>query len=148
MRRSYLKFGLAAAVVVLASGCATGPKHSEVAARFPAVKSGEGRIYFYRNSTFGAAVQPEIRLNGQVVGKSQPNGFFFVDRAAGNYVASSSTETEKTLSFTLQPGETKYVKSSIGFGLVVGRAVLDLVAPTQGAADISNLSYTGTLAGK
>lgn len=109
------------AVVVLAtlmSGCASGVKYSEMASSIPTLKADQGRIYFFRSSSmFGAAIQPEIRLNDKVVGKSQPGGFFYVDRPAGQYRAASSTETEKTLSFSLDAGETKYVRTAASFGL-------------------------------
>ncbi len=119
MRRSFLKFTLALTAAALVSGCATGVKHAEMAASMPKPKAGEGRIYFFRPSTFGLALQPNILLNGQLVGQSKAGGFFFVDKPAGKYVASASTETENSLSFTLDPGETKYFRVSIGFGLVV-----------------------------
>ena len=145
MRRSvFLKAGLAAAALVLVSGCATGIKHEQMASGMPSLKSGEGRIYFFRSSSMvGAAVQPEIRLNGQVVGTSKPGGFFYLDRPAGNYVAAASTETEKSVSFTLQPGETKYIRSSVSFGLVVGRVVLEPETPEKAKAELGSLSYTG-----
>lgn len=144
MRRIFLKMALAAAAAALGSGCATGVKHSDMAAGMPSLKAGEGRIYFFRSSSMmGAAVQPEIRLNGQKVGESKPGGFFYVDRPAGNHVASTSTETEKTVSFTLQPGETKYIRSSVSMGLMVGRIVLELESPEKARAELGSLSYTG-----
>jgi hypothetical protein len=131
------------------AGCATGIKHDQMASGMPSLKSGEGRIYFFRsNSIVGAAVQPDIRLNGQVVGASKPGGFFYVDRPAGSYVASASTETEKTLSFTLQAGETKYIRSSPSFGVLVGRIVLEPETAEKAKAELGSLSYTGTVAGK
>jgi hypothetical protein len=149
MKRTFLKFAALAAVVALAAGCATGVKHSEMAAKIPSLKAGEGRIYFMRSaSPVGAAIQPDIRLNGQVIGTSKPGGFFYVDRPAGSYVAGASTETEKTLSFALRAGETKYVRSTIGFGLVAGRNVLELETPEKARAELADLAYTGTVAGK
>jgi hypothetical protein len=52
--------------VLLLQGCAaTGPKSTEMTAALNAVPGGYGRIVFYRvNSVMGAAVQPEIRLDG------------------------------------------------------------------------------------
>jgi hypothetical protein len=145
MRRMFLKFAMATAALALVSGCATGMKHDQMASSMPSVKPGEGRIYFLRSSSMvGAAIQPEIRLDGQVVGNSKPGGFFFVDRPAGNHVASASTETEKTVSFTLQPGETKYIRSSIGFGLLVGRVILEPETPAKAQAELGSLSYTGS----
>jgi hypothetical protein len=149
MRRIFLKMALVAAGAALVTGCATGVKHSDMAAGIPSLKSGEGRIYFFRSSSMvGAAVQPEIRLDGQRVGESKPGGFFYVDRPAGNHVASSSTETEKTVSFTLQPGETKYIRSSVSLGLLIGRVILELETPEKAKAEIESLSYTGGVAAK
>jgi hypothetical protein len=146
-RRLVLAATLAGAALL--AGCATGPKYSEVAKSIPAIKSGEGRVYFFRsNSMVGAAVQPDIRLNGQVVGSSKPGGFFYVDRPAGKYVAAASTETEKTASFTLDPGETKYLRSSPSFGVLVGRIVLEIEDPKKAQAEIETLSLVGGAATK
>ncbi|MNV73415.1 hypothetical protein D3C71_1665630 [compost metagenome] len=132
------------ALSFLMAGCASGVKHSEMASSIPSLKSGEGRVYFLRSaSMFGAAVQPDLRLNNEVVGESKPGGFFFVDRPAGKYVASAATETEKTLSFVLDSGETKYVRSSPSMGLMVGRVVLELKTPEKAKEDLASLSYTG-----
>ncbi|RAS05035.1 DUF2846 domain-containing protein [Cupriavidus alkaliphilus] len=134
--------GLAASSLL--AGCASGVKHADMAASIPTLKPNEGRVYFLRSaSMFGAAIQPDLRLNNQVVGESKPGGFFFVDRPAGKYVASAATETEKTLSFVLDAGETKYVRSSPSMGLMVGRVVLDLETPEKAQAELASLSYTG-----
>lgn len=147
MRRTVLKMAGAAALVALVAGCASGVKYQDMASSMPSLKSGEGRIYFFRSSSMmGAAIQPEIRLNGAVVGASKPGGFFYVDRPAGNYVASTSTETEKSASFTLQAGETKYLRTSPSFGVMVGRIVVELETPEKAKAELPSLSYTGEMA--
>lgn len=149
MKRTFLKLAFVTVVAGLVSACATGPKFSEVASSMPALKAGDGRIYFFRSSSMiGGAIQPDIRLNGQVVGESKPGGFFYVDRPAGNYVASASTETEKSVSFKLEPGETKYIRSSIGMGLFAGRPVLEPEDPRKANAELASLSYTGSITTK
>jgi len=148
MRRAFLR-SLALFAAVLVAGCATGMKHEQMASSMPAIKSGEGRVYFLRSSSMvGAALQPEIRLDQQVVGQSKPGGFFYVDRPAGNHVASATTEAEKTVSFTLDPGETKYIRSSVGFGLLVGRVILEPETPQKAQEELKSLSYTGTVAAR
>jgi len=140
-----MKLLAVAMLSILAAGCATGTKFSQMSSSIPPVRADEGRVYFMRSSSlFGAAIQPDIRLNGEVVGESKPGGFFYVDRPQGTYQASTSTETEKTLSFTLDAGETKYVRSSPSFGLVVGRIVLDLETPDKALQELPSLSYIGT----
>lgn len=145
MRRTVLKLAGLAAVGLLLAGCAaTGAKYGEMAAAMPGLKPGHGRVYFFRDSSmFGAAVQPDIRLNGEVVGESKPGGFFFVDRPAGNYSATASTETEKAVTFVLQAGETKYIRTKPQMGLIVGRIILELESPDKAQTELASLSYTG-----
>lgn len=138
------RFVLAAALVGTAAltGCATGPKFAEMSKTIPTLKAGEGRVYFFRSdSMLGAAIQPDIRLNKEVVGSSKPGGFFYVDRPAGSFSAATTTETEKTLSFTLDAGETKYVRSAPHFGVLVGRIVLELEDPAKAQAEVEKLSF-------
>jgi hypothetical protein len=94
---------LAAVILVLLAGCATsGARHAEMRGSLSPPKAGEGRIFFYRAaSPFGAAVQPEIKLDGKVVGSSVPGGFFYVDRPAGAYEAHATTEVDRMVSFAL-----------------------------------------------
>jgi hypothetical protein len=77
-----IRWALLAAVlpVLLIAGCASGPKYTEVMSTIPSLTPPQGRIYFYRPSALGAAVQPDIKLNGQKVGTAKPHGFYFVDR--------------------------------------------------------------------
>jgi hypothetical protein len=129
----------------LLTGCvSSGMKHAELKASLPALKSDEGRVYFYRNSSFvGAAVQPDIQLSGVTVGTSKPGGFFVVDRPAGKYQASASTEVERSLSFTLGGGETKYVRTSPSFGVLVGRINFELVNAPEAESELDSLHLTG-----
>jgi hypothetical protein len=67
--------------------------------------------------------QPPIVLNGDVIGKAIPGGFFFIDRPSGKYTVGIrehllfgayaekiQASIEKT--FTLATGETKYIRIS------------------------------------
>ncbi|AKZ64969.1 hypothetical protein F506_21980 [Herbaspirillum hiltneri N3] len=139
--RPLLAITLLAAVL---TGCASGPKYAEVADAIPAIKPGQGRIYFMRStSVFGGALQPEIQLNNHVVGKSQPGGFFFVDRPAGPYRAKTSTETVMALDFSLYPGEVKYVRTEAAFGLLLARIGFSLLDASIAEEELQDLSYTG-----
>lgn len=144
MKRTFLKLAAVAACTVVLAGCASGVKYQQMAESMPTLKPGEGRIYFFRSSSMaGAALQPEIRLNGVVVGSSKPGGFFFVDRAAGNYVASTATETERTASIALAAGETKYLQTWTSPGIMIGRVHFDIVPAEKALAELPSLSYTG-----
>ena len=144
MKNRLSRFALLAAVMLVAAGCASGPRHAEVASSIPPLKAGEGRIYFYRSSSMvGAAIQPSIVVNGKVVGDSKPGGFFFVDLPPGNVEVSTSTEVEKKATFTLERGQTRYVRTSPSFGVLVGRIVPELVDTATGEAELRETSYIG-----
>ena len=133
-------------------GCvASGPLYKDVAASIPPMPAGKGRIYFYRPDTMlGAAVTADIRLNGRVAGLSERGSFFFVDAKPDSYTVATSTEVERRLTFTLAAGETRYVKTSVSFGALVGRINPELVNADVGKSDILELHYTGgtALSGK
>lgn len=129
---------------ILVTACASGPKLAEIQSGITTPKSGEGRIYFYRSSSmFGAAIQPSIVLNGTVVGNSKPGGFFFVDQAPGPKEVSTTTEVEKKLTFTLDPGQTRYVRTVIGLGIIAGRVYPELVDNATGEKELAEMSYIG-----
>ena len=140
MRMSRVLF--AAFLVVLAfTGCASGPKYAEVRPTLASPAPSQGRIIFYRPSALGAAVQPDIKLNGQKVGTAKPHGFYFVDRAPGNYEVTAATETEKKLTFTLEPRQERFVRLKIQMGLMVGRIVPELVDRSEAESELKDLAY-------
>ena len=136
---------LCALVVSIVTGCAaTGPLYKEVASSFPPVPADKGRVVFYRADTmFGAAITSDIKLNGNVVGKSERASFFYVNEKPGNCVVSTATEVEKQLTFTLAPKETKYVRTSVSFGVLAGRINSELVSPADAKNEVMELHYTG-----
>ncbi len=127
------------------AACATGPKMAEISNRIPVLPPDKGRIWFYRESVFfGDGLQPSVRLNGNKVGDATPNGFFFVDMPPGDYEVATTTEVERRATFTLAAGQERFVKLSIGLGVLVGRVIPELVEPATGRAAMMGLAYTGT----
>lgn len=147
MRALWLPTRSALNVLLLAAalaGCASGPKFSEIKNSIPDLSPDQGRIYVYRPSAFGAAIRPNIRFNGTVVGEMVSRGFFFVDRVPGSYLVSAKTETEANVQVTLQANQTQYVKGSITLGIFVGRPQLELVDGTSALIELQDLGYSGS----
>lgn len=137
------------ATALLLSACASGPKMAEVKDAIPVLAADKGRVYFYRsNSMLGAAIQPSIVMNGTVVGESKPGGFFFVDQTPGSVEVATTTEVEKKLTFALEPQQVRYVRTSVGFGLMVGRVYPELVDAETAVKEIEDTSYIGQPLGK
>lgn len=144
--RAWIGRWLLAVIAAGLVGCsATGPRFSEMADTLPSLGENEGRIYFYRNSIMGAAIQPEVSVNGEVVGKSQPSSFFFIDRPAGTYKAAARTEAEGSIDIVLRARQTAYVEMSISMGLLVGRPAFERVAEAEGRKALPSLAYGGKM---
>lgn len=138
-RRLILRSLVLLCLVAITSGCATsGKTFTEAQGGLPPIATGQGRIFLYRTSVLGAAVQPSVKVNDAVVGSAVPRGFFFVDRPAGDYKISTSTEVERTLSLTLVPGQVRYVRLNIGMGFFVGHVWPELVEDTEGLSEIGS----------
>jgi hypothetical protein len=131
--------------MVLLSGCATGGfSYGEMSGTIPPVQANACRVFFYRSaSMIGAALQPDIRFDAQVVGRSQPGGFFYVDTLPGRHLVTSQTEVEARLEFDLAAGQTMYVASSIGLGILVGRVHLNMKPEPTALSELASLRYTG-----
>ncbi|OYU41734.1 MAG: hypothetical protein CFE44_28080 [Burkholderiales bacterium PBB4] len=121
----------------LVSGCATGPSMSGMKSPVSALEAGKARVYFYRTGIIGAAYQPEVTLNGLVVGKATPRGVYFRDVPPGAYLVTTSM-TKETVSFKLVAGQKQYVRLSYSFGFNI---YPELVNTSNGESESKDLSY-------
>ena len=128
---------------LLLAGCATGAKYNDVKATIPPLAQDNGRIYFYRASSLGAALNPDVKLNGDTVGTAKAKGFFYVDKPPGSYKVETTTEVKRELSLTLDKGQTRYVRFGVSFGFFVGHVYPELVENDAGEKEIVDCHYTG-----
>ncbi len=137
-----IKQGAFIALCCTMAACASGPRFSEMSVTIPSLAADSGRIYVYRTTVLGAAIQPSVKVNGEVVGSAVPDGFFYIDRPPGNYKITTSTEVDRDLSLTLDAAQTRYVRLGISMGFFVGHVYPELVDDAQGQSDLGTLHYT------
>lgn len=124
--------------------CATkGPTFAEMPQAQQGPKPDMARVYVYRSSIVGAAVQPSVMINDQKVGDAVPLGFFYLDEKPGTYRISTATEVERTLDLTLEPGQTAYVRLGISVGFFVGHVYPELVEAETGKKELASCHFTG-----
>jgi len=82
-------------------------------------------------------------MNNEVVGRSVPGGFSYVDRPPGKYAVTTATEVENAVTFQLAAGEMKYIRTTVTPGIIVGHVTPTLEFPEQGQSDIGSLRYVG-----
>ena len=141
--KTAIRFTLLLVLAFSLGACASGQKFSEYKAQIPESNPELGRIYFYRTSVLGAALKPKVVLNNETVGQATAKGFFYVDRAPGEYVVVTSTEVERKASFVLEKGQTRYIRFGVGMGFFVGHVYPELVDEQVGLSEIANCNYTG-----
>lgn len=129
--------------LIMVSCATSGPKYSEMVNSTPPLSNAEGRVYIYRTSALGAAVQPDVKLDGNVVGKAVAKGFFYVDLAAGNHRIATSTEVERELTFHVGEGQTRYVRLDVSMGFFVAHVYPDLVEEEKAVSEIGDCHYIG-----
>src|SRR5437764_4777853 len=74
----------------------------------------QARIWFYRDANpYDSTGTPYVRLNGTVVGVSQPGAAFFVDVAPGHYHLSADSygnDYNQTRDIDIGPGQVAFAK--------------------------------------
>lgn len=58
--------------------CASGIQFAKLQPGIKPTTAERGRIFFYRPSSFGAALRPDVYLNGKKVGEAISLGFFML----------------------------------------------------------------------
>ena len=80
----------------------------------PPVPPGMARIWIYRDyEPFLSLARPYVRLNGAVIGISEPGGALYRDVAAGAYavtVDSDGTDSNQFVTVAPAPGQQVFVK--------------------------------------
>jgi hypothetical protein len=138
------------AAVVLASffaGCTTGPHYSAVKDTFPPLAAGAGRVFVYRDAIYNPGKMPAVLFNGEHVGLSKAQGFFYVDRPAAEYKIELSGENSPPANFTLGPGQTLYVRISVHStfvnATVKSRQYPEIIDAATAQHEIASCKYTG-----
>ena len=107
------------------------------------LQPGMARLFVYRTALVGCAIQPAVKANDESVGKAVPGGFFYVDRPAGDYEISVTTEVRRSIEVTLVSGNVRYVRLEMKLGFPVGYVRPVLVDAGVGAQEIQKTRYAG-----
>lgn len=113
------------------------------------------RIDSYARRNSRTHLFPEIRIGTRCSGSAgdpaqrpgrrafDSRRVLYVDEPPGTYTVVTATEVERKISFELTAGQTRYVRTAVGFGVLVGHVTPSLVWPDSAEAEIQDLHYTG-----
>lgn len=136
-------FGLAAALL---QGCASVPmdtdNNTHQAKKYSAPSPGNANLYIFRAGNIGQALKKDIWLNGECIGASANNVFFFKEIIAEGAEHKISTESEFSpnhLLLNAESGKNYFVEQYIKMGVFVGGANVRLVDEAKAKQKIAKL---------
>lgn len=136
---------IALSALFVFSGCASvpmeSPEKSDMAKKFGSPPEGKAGLYVYRSGNFGGALKKDIWIDGDCIGQSAPNVFFY-EQVQGDVEHKLSTESEfspNDLVLKTASGSNYFIRQYIKMGVLVGGAGLELVDEEKGKADVSTL---------
>ena len=135
---------LAGILVAVLSGCASVPMASATkdaeAKEFRVPPEGKSGLYIFRDSFVGKALKKTIRVDGEIIGESAPDVYFFKIVDAGKHTISTESEfSPNDLIIRTEPQKNHFVENYIKMGLFVGGAGLEEVSESEGMTRVSEL---------
>jgi len=136
---------LSLAAVIALSGCASvdmaSKEESAKAKEFNAPSQGNAGVYIYRDSFVGQALKKDVWINGNCVGESAPDVFFYTEVEGGkkHKIDTESEFSPNTLEMMFEAGKNYFIRQFIKMGVFVGGAGLEQVPEEQGKAAVSKL---------
>lgn len=127
----------AVAVAAWLSGCAhvpmAPPAQDKVMKQFKPPSDGMSGIYIYRNSTFGGALKKSLYIDGNYLGETAPNVYFYTEIKPGKHVFSTESEfSPNSLKLMTEADKLYFLRQYIKMGLFVGGANLEVMSKAKG----------------
>ncbi|WP_394561230.1 DUF2846 domain-containing protein [Aquipseudomonas alcaligenes] len=127
----------AALGVALLSGCASVPMESsekdQALKTFPTPPQDQAGLYIFRDSSLGPALKKTVTVDGEVIGETAINTYFYRTVTPGQHVLATESEfSDNTLTLNAEAGKNHYVRQYIKLGVFVGGANLEQVSETEG----------------
>jgi Protein of unknown function (DUF2846) len=136
---------LAIAAALMMSGCASvemaSKAESAKAKEFNAPSQGKAGVYVYRNSFVGKALKKDVWIDGNCVGESAPDVFFYteVDGGKKHTIDTESEFSPNSLEVMFDAGKNYFIRQFIKMGVFVGGAGVEQIDEVQGKADVAKL---------
>lgn len=119
-----------------------GTEQSDSIKKFIPPEGDKAGLYIYRSGTFGGALKKDIWINGECLGESASDVFFY-EEVQGGVEHKISTESEfspNDLVLQTESGKNYFIQQFIKFGVFVGGAGLKVVDEEKGKEAVSKLA--------
>lgn len=125
------------------TGCASVPMESpekdQAYKAFPTPPQDQAGLYIFRDSMLGGALKKSVKIDGEVIGETAPNTYFYRLITPGLHsLATESEFSDNLIELNAKTGKNHYVRQSIKMGLFVGGAKLTEVSESEGQKAVAN----------
>lgn len=133
----HLMMSAAALSFAVLTGCASVPMESsekdQAYKAFTAPPQDQAGLYIFRDSMLGAALKKSVKIDGEVIGETAANTYFYRLITPGPHTLATESEfSDNLLELNALPGKNHYVRQSMKMGLFVGGAKLTEVSESEG----------------
>ena len=141
----FTRFAIIALVSTLFWGCASvpmeSPEKSAEAKQFNAPTEGKAGIYVYRSGSFGGALKKDVWVDGECIGETAPNVFFYheVEGDAEHKISTESEFSPNDILLATKSGMLYFIRQYIKMGVFVGGAGVEVVSEEEGKKEVSEL---------
>lgn len=139
----HIMMSAAALGFAILTGCASVPMESpekdQAYKAFPTPPQDQAGLYIFRDSMLGAALKKTVKIDGEVIGETAANTYFYRPIKPGLHTLATESEfSDNLLELNAQPGKNHYVRQSIKMGLFVGGAKLTEVSESEGQKAVAS----------
>lgn len=136
MFKHLMKSAVALSFAVM-TGCASvpmeSPEQDQAHKAFTVPAQDQAGLYIFRDSSLGASLKKTVKINGEPIGETAANTYFYRTVSPGPLVLATESEfSDNTLELNAQGGKNHFVRQSIKMGLFVGGAKLTEVSEEEG----------------
>lgn len=141
----FKKIALLSISAAILTGCASVNMASQTASdqakKFSPPSDGKAGLYVYRDSFVGQALKKDIYVNGECLGESASDVFFYKE-VEGNKQHKIETESEfspNALEVFMDTGKNYFIRQFIKLGAFVGGADLEQIPEEKAKTAIAKL---------
>lgn len=144
MQATLNKFALFITLAVL-TGCASvpmAPKEQDAASKlFKAPSENMSGVYIFRDSSFGAAIKKQVKIDDVAIGQTAKYTFFHKEVTPGKHTLATQSEFgDNVLTFDAIAGKNHYFRQYIKMGVFVGGSNFETVSEAEGQKGVLQCS--------
>jgi|TARA_Y100001973_G_C5133656_1_gene299146 hypothetical protein len=106
---------------------------------FAAPPADMSAVYIYRDSTIGAALKKDVRIDGRTIGETGYMTYFYQQLPPGEHILATESEFgDNSIVLDAKAGQNHFVQQYIRFGAFVAGAGLRVVPENEGKRGVQS----------